>query len=166
MFRKAIFTIFGIGCVIFIIAAVLRMTPLWQKVLPAGPSTNTNFATLVPPDSPNWFLVCPPDYCLESTPSLTSPDFSFSPDTLRRAFLNIFQKDRDVKILSETKTTFELVVRTKWVGWPDHVSIKILSVGVNGSTAAIYSRSNYGQSDFNANRNRIDGWFYQLESLN
>jgi Protein of unknown function (DUF1499) len=165
MFRKAIFWIFGIGCAILIVAGILRMTPLWQIILPAGPSTKTDFATLVPPDSPNWFLVCPVDHCLNSKPSMMSPDFPFGAEKLKLYFKDIFQENHNIRILSETETTFELVVRTKWIGWPDHVSIQILPVSTSGSTVAIYSRSNYGKSDFDANQSRIDGWLHQLESF-
>lgn len=166
MFRKMLKSLVTIICIVLIGLAILRFTPFWESILPAGDVTKTDFATLTPADSPNWFLVCPPNYCLKSKPSLVAPDFPFSPEKLHAALLNLIGEQPDIKILSETKTSFELVVRTKWVGWPDHVSIHILPASVSGSTLAIYSRSNYGRSDFDVNRARIEGWLLRLTEMN
>ncbi|USG60929.1 DUF1499 domain-containing protein [Sneathiella marina] len=166
MFRKILKPLIAIFGIALVGLAILRFTPLWENVLPAGDTTKTDFATVTPADSPNWFLVCPPDYCLKSKPSLVAPDFPFSPKKLHAALQSLIKEQSDIKILSETSTTFELVVRTKWVGWPDHVSIQILPASVSGSTLAIYSRSNYGRSDFDVNRDRIEGWLLRLTEMN
>lgn len=166
MFRKILKSLISIICVVLIGLAILRFTPVWEKILPAGNAPKTDFATVMPVDSPNWFLVCPPDYCLKTKPSLIAPDFPFSPEKLHAALQSMIHEQPEIKILSETKASFELVVRTKWIGWPDHVSIQILPTNVQGSTLAIYSRSNYGRSDFDVNRERIDGWLLRLTEMN
>ncbi|MEH6527058.1 MAG: DUF1499 domain-containing protein [Sneathiella sp.] len=166
MFRKMLKFFIAIICVTLVGLVILRLTPLWESILPAGEVQKTDFATLTPADNPNWFLVCPTDYCLKSKPSLIAPDFPFSPENLHTALRNLIDEQPDIKILSESKTSFELVVRTKWIAWPDHVSIQILPVSVNGSTLAIYSRSNYGRSDFDVNRERIEGWLLRLTEMN
>ena len=53
------------------------------------------------------------------------------------------------------------VQRTPVMGFPDYISVKAIEVE-GGAALAIYSRSRYGRSDFDANRMRINGWLAQI----
>ena len=57
------------------------------------------------------------------------------------------------------------VVRTKWFGFPDYVTIKTIPTGAGGSTLSILSRSRFGRSDLGVNRARLDAWLEEIETL-
>ena len=56
----------------------------------------------------------------------------------------------------------ELVQRTRWLGFPDMITVEFYDRGRGRSNLAIYSRSRYGWSDLGANRARVEAWLDQL----
>lgn len=57
------------------------------------------------------------------------------------------------------------VVRTKWFGFPDYVTIKTIPTDSGGSTLSIVARSRFGRSDLGVNRARLDSWLAAIETL-
>lgn len=49
------------------------------------------------------------------------------------------------------------VVRTRWMGYPDYVTVQSTQNGIQ-----IYSRLRFGKSDLGVNANRLDRWIAQL----
>ena len=49
------------------------------------------------------------------------------------------------------------VVRTRWMGYPDYVTLQSAQNGIQ-----IYSRLRFGKSDLGVNANRLDRWIAQL----
>ena len=49
------------------------------------------------------------------------------------------------------------VVRTRWMGYPDYVTVQSVLNGIQ-----IYSRLRFGKSDLGVNANRLDRWIAQL----
>jgi len=56
------------------------------------------------------------------------------------------------------------VVRSKWFGFPDYVTVRALPTAT-GSTLAVLSRLRFGFSDAGVNRARLDGWLRALDAL-
>ncbi len=56
------------------------------------------------------------------------------------------------------------VVRSRWMGFPDYVSVQAIDLGEGRSTVAIYSRARFGTSDLGVNRARIEDWLTRLEA--
>ncbi len=56
------------------------------------------------------------------------------------------------------------VSRTKWLGFPDYITIRAIPEG-DGSTLAILSRLRFGASDLGVNRARIDRWLQALKAI-
>ncbi len=50
------------------------------------------------------------------------------------------------------------LVRTRLMRFPDTVVVQVFDRGQDGSTLALYSRSQIGRSDFGVNRRRIERW--------
>lgn len=50
------------------------------------------------------------------------------------------------------------VQRSRWLGFPDYVSVRAIPLGDGSATLAIYSRARYGHSDFGVNRARVERW--------
>ena len=57
---------------------------------------------------------------------------------------------------------YDMVQRSKIVGFPDTVTVRFIPLGPDRSTLAIYSRSHYGRRDFGVNRERITDWLSKL----
>lgn len=51
-----------------------------------------------------------------------------------------------------------LVQRSKWMGFPDAITIMAQDIGPDRSTLSVWSRSRYGDSDFGVNRARVTRW--------
>lgn len=54
------------------------------------------------------------------------------------------------------------VQRSHFIGFPDVITVEFFSLTENTATLGIYSQSQYGHSDFGANRRRIDAWLTDL----
>lgn len=55
------------------------------------------------------------------------------------------------------------IARTKYVGFPDYISIKFIELDADRSTIAVFSRSRFGYSDRGVNRRRVLAWLAELE---
>lgn len=51
-----------------------------------------------------------------------------------------------------------LVQRSKWMGFPDAISIRAVDLGRGRATLAIWSRARYGTDDHGVNRARVERW--------
>ncbi len=51
-----------------------------------------------------------------------------------------------------------LVQRSKWMGFPDAISIRTSDLGQGRATLAIWSRPRYGNKDWGVNRARVQRW--------
>lgn len=54
------------------------------------------------------------------------------------------------------------VQRSRLMGYPDYVSVRVVPLGPGRATLAIYSRARYGQSDLGVNRARVEKWLAGL----
>jgi len=54
------------------------------------------------------------------------------------------------------------VARSKWLGFPDYITVKALAAGAK-SELVILSRLRFGQSDLGVNRARLENWLEALQ---
>lgn len=54
------------------------------------------------------------------------------------------------------------VVRSRWIGFPDYISVRAVPVP-GGSQLAVYSRLRFGKGDMGVNARRLGLWLDQLE---
>ena len=142
--------------------SVLRLTGLWERMVPPMPRRTIDFATLEPGGKPNRYLVCPPGLCERAVPDAAAPIYPVPAGRLREAFLSLLEREPSVVVESDDGEVLELVQRTPLMRWPDRITIRLLPLGPAESTLAVYSRSTYGRSDLGANRRRITGWLDRL----
>lgn len=162
MFSKIVALVL-IGLIILLgLLMVFRLTPLWDRILTSGHFKATDFTNLTTTRNPNWFLVCPPEYCSNVTVHLEAPSFDQNRDELAAKFKKIVKSDENVTIRFENEKTLDVEIRTPFMRWPDLVSIEFIARGDDGSTFAIYSRSIYGSIDFGANKKRVQRWLNAL----
>jgi uncharacterized protein (DUF1499 family) len=85
----------------------------------------------------------------------------------------LMQKINDIA-LSEPRTTLlagsvaalqaTYVARTRWIGFPDYITIRAIPAG-DGATLAILSRLRFGGSDLGMNRARLGRWLQALDAV-
>ncbi len=125
-----------------------------------------DFATLVRPTSPNTFLVCPASFSLAEADQ-EAPIFPHSRDTLISAWVDLIRNQtRTVEIVTSGdgfQRTF--VQRTRFAGFPDVITVQFIALSTETCTLAVYSRSQYGRSDFGANKKRVTAWLSDLGDL-
>ncbi len=165
MLGKFFKTVFGLIAVIVVVLAILRLTPFWDQMLPPGAIHSPDFAALTPPASPNWHLVCPPEKCPNIPAQAEAPEFGIPAERLRNILTSLIQSLPNATLIEETPTRLYVIDRTAIVRWPDHVVIDIIPVGENASTLIIFSRSQYGRSDFDENKSRVENWLSRLDRL-
>ncbi len=154
---------FGLaGLAVAVIALlVVRVTPLWDRLLAPGEVPQVDFASLRLSDKPNQFLVCPPDLC--TAPSdMASPVFSLPVAELRQRLHRIVETTGETRLQRESDEDATYLARTRLMRWPDWITVRYIALDDGRSTLAIYSRSVYGRSDFGANRQRVTDWLQQL----
>ena len=156
MKRMGVFGLILVGLVL-----VIRFSGLWDSLLPAGPVSEVDFATVRPPGSPNTYLVCPEGVCA-ATPDAVSPQTQLRPSQLIDVIIAIAEADGAAQVERFGTDAVEMVVRTPVMRWPDRVSVRAYPGPDGGSTFALYSRSIYGESDMGANQKRVERWLSQL----
>ena len=159
MKRMGLFALILVGLLL-----VVRFSGLWDSLLPAGPISEVDFATLSPPGSPNTYLVCPEGVCAGATPDAVSPQTQLPPAQLIERIVAIAEADGAAQVERIGTDAVEMVVRTPLMRWPDRVSVRAYPLAsAYGSTFALYSRSKYGESDMGANKKRVERWIAQLK---
>ncbi len=130
-----------------------------------GPVTYSpiTFETLKRDSRPNQYLVCPPDLCTAETDA-ESPVYDVTSDVLKKAWLVLMgEQPRIVNAgISRDASQYDFIQRTKWIRFPDTITVKFIALPTGQSTLAIYSRSHYGHSDWGVNRKRIEDWLKRL----
>ncbi len=119
--------------------------------------------TVASVDPSNQYLVAPAAMSL-AAPSVESPKFHVSPRELMQAVDRVARRQPRTKLAagspSELWATY--VQRTKYLRFPDYVSVEVVGLPDGASTVAIFSQSVYGESDLGVNKARIDRWLQQL----
>lgn len=131
-----------------------------------GPVTYSpiEFRTLARHSRPNQYLVCPPNLCTAPTDA-TSPVYDVSRDVLQEAWLALMAaQPRVAQVgISSNADQYDFIQRSKWIRFPDTITVKFIDLPKGQSTLAIYSRSHYGYSDWGVNRKRIESWLKRLD---
>lgn len=147
--------------------ALALLIPLTLIILLSGCSPmleTVDFNQLQLPDSPNWYLICPPMQCREA--NAEAPVFNLPVEALDDKWQRVISETKRVEpFYSNTEDRhYAYVIRTKWLRFPDTVNVQLYSLGENASSIAIYSRSKYGYSDLGVNQARVEKFLAQLQS--
>jgi uncharacterized protein (DUF1499 family) len=113
--------------------------------------------------SPNDALACPAGFCAARA-DLTSPIYDVPASELRSGFSTVVASELKIEIVfrDDDAMTDRYVQRSARLGFPDTIVVRFLDLPDGRSTLAMYSRSRFGESDFGANRARIERWLAAL----
>ena len=128
----------------------------------SSPPQQIDFHKIQLPKTPNYYLVCPKDYCNDKQNQL-SPIFSVSVNQLNKAWQQMIAKHH-IKPVAQDLQTFQYtyIQRTRWLRFPDTINVKLIPISNTQSTIAIYSKSKYGYGDMGVNKKRVKAWLQQL----
>ena len=136
---------------------------VWRQ-LDAGDLGEVDFATLQRRTAPNDALACRMDLCAASA-DLEAPEFKVPADALYRLLQTaIAREPRLERVGADDKHgTLRYVQRSRWMGFPDTINVKINPLENGRSTVLLYSRSQWGKGDFGVNRARLERWIAMLQ---
>jgi hypothetical protein len=141
-------------------AAIFIIGPerLWAQF---GPSDlgDVDFATLVRRDTPNDALACLPEFCAAKAdiPALV----------IAKPFGDVFLAVQDAVVhepgleqvdADSGQGTLRFVQRSRIMGFPDTINVKVVPTADGGSAVLIYSRSQLGKGDMGVNLARVKRW--------
>jgi len=160
--RKLVKAVAALIAAIILAAAaaffILGPERLWSQF---GPSDlgDVDFATLVRRDTPNDALACLPEFCAAKA-DIAAP-------VIARPFGDVFLAVQDAVVhepgleqvnADSGQGTLRFVQRSKLLGFPDTISVKVVPTADGGSAVLIYSRSQLGESDMGVNLARVKRW--------
>ena len=107
--------------------------------------------------SPNDALACPAGVCTASA-DIKASLYPVTVRELRIAFAKVIASEPRVTTVDANETAFayRYIQRTGRLGFPDTIVVQFFDRPDGQSTLAIYSRSQLGESDFGANKARIE----------
>jgi uncharacterized protein (DUF1499 family) len=162
--------LWGLLLVIVVVAGLgagLLITPLGERplaaLLPVGDVKAVEFAALKLTDTPNQYLLCPPDLCAAAAHG-QSPVFQVPVEQLSAGWRQMLAALPGVTLLAEDGDgrQVDYVQRSVRFRFPDIITVRFLAAAPGQSTLAIYSRSIYGRSDFGVNQARVEAWLARL----
>lgn len=114
------------------------------------------------PGKDNDVLVLPPGL---AGADIESPLLAGDLRTVSRRIDAVAMRERRVQRLAgNVEVGFvTYLVRSRWVGFPDYVSVKVVPQPDGRMALAIWSRSRFGYSDLGVNRARVERWLSQLQ---
>ena len=143
--------VIGIAAVAFYVRSVSSDPAEWHVDPLIGTRTG----------APNDFLLLPPGADGGDAPS---PVFAVPPAVMAARLSALASAEPRLDLIDgQVQAGFAtFVVRSRWIGWPDYVSVRIVPAGEGGSALAIWSRSRFGYSDMGVNEARVSRWVETL----
>lgn len=131
-----------------------------------APEEAAAIAELRPPLPKASYLACPPDYCSAAS-AIVSPVFELPWERLYEYWTEVISGEkRMVSVLTKPDARrFVYVQHSATFRFPDIVTVEFVALGPERSSIAIFSRSRYGEIDFQKNRKRVERWLFLLERV-
>lgn len=116
--------------------------------------------------TPNDALACPTGLCTAKA-EITTPVYPTTAAELRRALATVIASESQITVVeaADALLTDRYIQRSARLGFPDTIVVRFLDRPEGRSTLAIYSRSQFGESDLGVNRTRIERWLAKLAKI-
>jgi len=158
--RQIVITLIGAGILGYLALFLIQTAPhdpeIWHKDPLTEPSSET----------PNSFRVAPVGTEINRVDQ-DALIYAASADVIAEALDTfILTQPRAVRVAGYPQELFlTYAQRTKNLKFPDYISIKVIPLGEERSTIAVYSRSRYGYGDMGVNKARVLRWLETLASF-
>ena len=134
------------------------LAALFFRLAPIDPiAWHVDPLTVEAPTSENYLLLRPSD---GQSPA---PVFQAAAPEVAAALRDVALTTPRTALVTESSDRLHItfVVRSQVMGFPDFLTVKVLATD-EGATLAIFSRSQYGYSDFGVNEARVESWLAAL----
>lgn len=137
---------------------ILGPERLWATFGPADLG-DVDFATLQRRDTPNDALACLPEFC-SAKADVSAPVIGRPVAEVFQAVQAALRREPRVQQVAEdpAQGTLRFVARSRIMGFPDTINVKVVPVADGRSAVLIYSRSLLGKSDMGVNLARVKLW--------
>lgn len=144
----------------WILLVVFIAVVAWVRFAPNDPARwHVDPAVITKTAKPNQFL-------MRDGADAPAEIFDLPPEELAAAFHKIALAQPRVTVLAEDSSDFWITYeqRSKLMGYPDFISVRIIPVADGKSAVQIYSRSRFGKSDLGVNKARVTHWLGLLRA--
>ena len=151
--------------VVFLITLAIAAAA-YIRIAPVTPDP-VDFSMLTLKTTPNQYLLCPPDYCKRAKADGRAGPFKVSSADLLAAWQEMLadkSRVRRASVSGEPANQQTYIARSKWMGFPDLITVEAVPLGDHASGLAVFSRSIYGRKDFGVNAARVKQWLAELKS--
>ena len=109
-------------------------------------------------------LICPAEHCTSRSDKV-APIYLVPVLVLRTAFGRVIGQERHIRLVDadDLVPAERYVQRSALMRFPDTIVVRFYALPEGRATLALYSRSQFGLSDFGANRRRLERWLHRLE---
>ncbi|MEM9098449.1 MAG: DUF1499 domain-containing protein [Pseudomonadota bacterium] len=148
----------GYGIALLAVLGVVAW--IWINFMPIDPQRwHQDPATAKRSTAPNNIVYAPAGI---NAPDLEAAVFDDVPEALIARFAEIALAAPRVRELTTGAADYRTFVqRSALMGFPDYISVKAVAVE-GGASLVVYSRSQYGYSDWGVNRKRVESWTSRL----
>jgi uncharacterized protein (DUF1499 family) len=124
-----------------------------------------DFAALVRTRAPHDALACPEGACGDARIDIATPIYPVDSSELRGIVREVARRQLGTQLVYSARWDEEdrYVVRSQLLRFPDTVNVRVFGAGDEGSTLALYSRSQIGYSDMGVNERRLRTWLAAIE---
>lgn len=125
-----------------------------------------DFKHLTLPQKPNYYLVCPRNYCNVPAQAI-APTYALSLEQLQQHWQQMLAKQPRTHMTQQLKTQhhYQYVQYSLIFHFPDYIDVQFIPITPHQTTLAIFSRAKYGYSDFKVNEKRIKQWLQQIHQV-
>ncbi len=94
-----------------------------------------------------------------------APVYDMSTQRLARLFDSFVTGQPRIRRLagSAEEGMITYVARSRIIGYPDYITVRVISLGDGRSTMAIWSRARFGYGDGGVNRRRVENWLRRFQ---
>lgn len=136
---------------------------LWQTIAGDPDLGPVSFPRLVKAPEPNQYLICPSAVCVLEASDQEAKNYPVDAVTLKLRFIVAIGTD-NIEIVEKGDHILRFIVRSDFLKLPTTVNLAFFPTD-NGSTFALYARSQIGHSDFGLNEKRVKKWLVELDKL-
>jgi hypothetical protein len=152
--------------ILLAVSAFLVLGPerLWAQFGPADLG-EVDFAAFERRSTPNDALACLPEFC-RAKADIPASIISRPPGDVFRAVQEAVSREPGLQQVAADpgQGTLRYVQRSRLLGFPDTINVKVVPTVDGGSAVLIYSRSQIGEGDLGVNRARVERWTGLIEA--
>ena len=146
--------------IVLAVAGFLTLGPerLWAEFGPPDLGA-VRFATLQRSATPNDALACLPEFCAAKA-DLPAPVIARPVNEVFLAVQEAVEREPRLEQVEAhaAQGTLRYVQRSKVMGFPDTINVRVVPTATGGSAVLIYSRSQIGKGDMGVNLARVKRW--------